>query len=171
MRCPKCNTKFDLDNSFCPKCGLKITKADALEKSESAEIFTAILDHFEFLGYEVSSKNIENNGYMATVIHERKSNIVVRFNPNIGISLTASYLYDKDKISKRKKSFLELINNMNTFSQITCFLLGGNGESIICYGWFPPIYSKSMFGKFVDQFEADIQSCATKFNIGRYAKA
>lgn len=169
MKCPNCSKKISKDSLFCEFCGTKISESKRKTIEEVDINFSKALSHLEFLGYVVESKKVENDMNSCIARHPTRSNLIIRFYPTSGFNITASYRLDAVKIMKNKLDFFEEINKLNNTSTLTCFALTGEDSSISCYSWFPPDYTKSKFGFFIERFETDISKGFASVDLTKYS--
>jgi len=166
MKCKYCNKNIDEDSKFCPSCGEKIEKE---EKTSVIDVDKEVVDHLEFLGYEV--KKIElNSGNIQrySAIHKgSKPNLVFNTIEDIGLSFVTFYGIDEDKVKKNHVEALEMINRMNNQAIFCSFSVAQNLNSLVCAAVYLGKYSKKQFADFLDLYEADIQG---RLNAENYLK-
>lgn len=157
MVCKNCKKDISVDSKFCEYCGTKVNHVEAEMPVPESETVNLIVAHLEFLGYTIADREHNDNLYTLTCTHPAKSNLYVRYKPSSGITCTATYMIQKDKALSNKTELLELINKVNRLTALTCFMLAEDRDSIICCGWYPDNYSRTLFSNFLTTLETDIR--------------
>lgn len=157
MKCPNCKKDISEDSLFCEHCGQKAEKKKEDKKpdevfEDSNKIKKNILDHLEFMGYEITVTDP-----IGRYLGKHQSKPILNITIGNGVSITTFYKVDTKKIEKSRSKALELLNKMNNTSSISSFSLTINNESLVCATWYPSIYSKKTFADFMDLFENDIR--------------
>lgn len=157
MKCKNCNKNIDEDSKFCPSCGEKVEKED---KSPKLDVDKEVINHLEFLGYEVNKLelNSENTQRYSAIHKGSKPNLVFNAIEDIGISFVTFYNIDEGKVKKNHKEALELINRMNNQALFCSFSISPSLDSFVCAALYLGKYSKKQFADFLDLYEADIQN-------------
>ncbi len=154
MKCPNCSTSLEKDSKFCQSCGYKVEKEENLTASD---IPKKMLDHLEFLGYEIEKIGSDDKHQRYLAKHDNRGNLA--FNSVIpgGISFVCFYNLNKVKIEKDKTGILEIINRMNNQGLFCSFSLSPDFNSLVCASLYYGEYDKKWFANFLDIFENDIQ--------------
>ncbi|HVT01118.1 MAG TPA: zinc ribbon domain-containing protein [Patescibacteria group bacterium] len=156
MKCKNCGKNIDEDSQFCPSCGEKVEKND---KSPIADVEKEIIDHLEFLGYEINKLELTaGNPQRYSAIHKgSKPNLLFNTITDIGTSFVTIYNVNEEKIKKNHKDFLETINRMNYQALFCNFSTSPEMNSFVCGAMYLGKYSKKQFADFLDLYESDIQ--------------
>lgn len=157
MKCPNCKKDVSEDSLFCEHCGAKIEKPKEAKKSDSPDdnaIKKQIIDHLEFIGYDVKANNATGSYFGK---HNSKPNMIINFRGEAGISFVVFYNIDPKKIEKNKSEAYRYINLMNNRCLLSSFSINEQLNNLVCAAWFPNTYSKKIFADFFDNFENDIR--------------
>ncbi len=157
MKCKKCNKSNPEGSKFCAFCGNSL---DNKKSFEQQELMDKVIEHLEFIGYEVGSPQDIDDGKSMRVVarNKNRSNLTLTFYDNGMITLFSYYTVNTEKIKKTFDKALEDINKMNLSSLICSFCIPDNKDSIICSSIYSGEYSKKSFSHFLDYYEADIKN-------------
>lgn len=160
MKCNKCHKLIEDDSKFCEHCGAKIEKttvsAKHADKVEVSELSTKIIDHLEFLGFEVGAISSEKGVDSFLAKHPDKSNLFIKNIPDFGLSIVSFYTLDEKKIAKSKDKYLEILNTLNSGS-LLCTYSCSPENTLVISSWLPAHYDKKEFSHFLDAYEGDIR--------------
>lgn len=151
MKCTNCKKNTSEDSKFCEHCGAKIE-----EKTEINELSKKVVEHLDFLGYEIENISSENNVDSFFARHPNKSNLFVKNIKDFGFSIFTFYKMNEEKVAKSKPKFLDLLNTING-NTLLCTYACDKDNQLIVSSWFPSHYEKREFSHFLDSFEADIR--------------
>ena len=154
MNCRNCSKKIEEDSKFCQFCGEKAVKTDD-PKVEDVE--KEVIDHLEFMGYEVNKLEINGGSQRYSAIHKSRPNLIFSAITNIGISFASFYNIDDEKVRKHRDEALEVINRMNNQGLFCSFSLSPDLKSFVCGALYLGKYNKKQFADFIDLFESDVQ--------------
>lgn len=166
MKCKNCDKSIDKDSKFCPSCGEKIEKAD---KSLAVDVEKEIIEHLEFLGYEINKLDLTagNSQRYSAIYKGSKPNLIFSTITDIGTSFVSFYNMNEDKVKKNHKEALETINRMNNQALFCSFSITPDLNSFVCSALYLGKYNKKQFANFLDIFESDIQG---RFKAEDYLK-
>lgn len=160
MKCNKCHKLIEDDSKFCEHCGEKVEKVPVpskhVDKVQASELSTKIINHLEFLGYEVGAISTENGVDSFLAKHPDKSNLFIKNIPDFGLSVVSFYTMDTKKITKSKDKYLEILNTLNSGS-LLCTYSNSPENTLVISSWLPAHYDKKEFSHFLDAYERDIR--------------
>ena len=113
----------------------------------SANTLDQIVNHLQFLGYEISQ---ENN--ITRAKHPKKMSVVIR--DYKGGILFASYNVSKDSAKSDKAGFLKFLNLLNANATVARFYADKDFDLCI-EAWYPNFYEKENFGVFFEAWGTD----------------
>lgn len=122
-----------------------------------------IIDHLEFLGYEIDKLEAKQ-GYLYLAKADKKSNLLVSIlNKTTVISARWSGFQVK---ALKSKDFFETINKVNqiVLSKWYYQVDEKNDELLLIIEADYYDYNKSTFGSFIEEFEKEIQLALPEFN-------
>lgn len=156
MKCKECDKNIEEDSKFCPFCGNKIEVDD---KSPFLEVEKEILDHLEFLGYEINKPDANEGDlqYFSAIHKGSKPNLILNNLTEIGTTFVTFYNLDEEKVKKNRKEILEIINRMNNQAFFCSFSITPASNKFVCSALYLGKYNKKQFADFLDLFELDLQ--------------
>lgn len=155
MNCKNCNKNIEEDSKFCQFCGEKIKIA---EEPKAEDVEDEVINHLEFLGYEIKKLDINGGSQQYSAIHKSRPNLFFNSISNIGISFVSFYSVDDEKIKKQRDVVLEVINRMNNQALFCSFSLTPDSKNFVCGALYQGKYNKKQLADFMDIFENDIQA-------------
>ncbi|OGC68603.1 hypothetical protein A2415_01165 [candidate division WWE3 bacterium RIFOXYC1_FULL_39_7] len=163
ITCVSCQKLISDDSKFCEHCGEKVQhkepehkKTDGIKFSTKSKEASKVVDHLEFLGYSISDNGSKDDLVKFIAFHKVKNNLFVNYSPATGFIVYTMFSLNQEKISKKRKELLEILNKANNFTHLCAFSISeGEQPSLISATWYPPEYSKSTFSDFLDLFEQD----------------
>jgi hypothetical protein len=163
MECKNCNNTIPSDSKFCVHCGEKVNSEETTEevkpiKMDASKSLEEIRNHLEFIGYEMSEDQKEENRILFTATHVNHPNLIISyFHQFPVITIVSVYTIKTMKSEKNKDDLTRILNDLNNASIITYFSTP-DFETIQCASWYPDNYSKKSFSTFLDFFEAEINN-------------
>jgi hypothetical protein len=162
MVCDKCKKQISDDCKFCTYCGTKVEhkKEEGTRSNiKSDNVNIEVINHLEFLGYEVTENESSGANTNLFAKHKSRSNLWIQCIPNMGYSFVANYTINKEKVTKGRDKLLEVLNKVNGKTCWMCSIsLNDDNESLMCSAWYPNKYNKSTFSDFIDLYERDINN-------------
>lgn len=154
MHCSNCGKQLEEESKFCQHCGAKVE-----EEAESTvrPVDKEILEHLEFLGYEIEKREIDDNSQATIAKHENKSNLIMNAGTT-GTSFISLYRLDPEKVKKNRLDALEMLNRMNNNSAFVKFSMPDTMQNLACCAFFDGKYNKKEFTDFIETYEADIRA-------------
>lgn len=157
MECVKCKKSIPEDSKFCEYCGEKVEKEE-IKVETPPKILSDIMNHLEFMGYEVGETQTEDTGLIRLLAtNKNRSNLFITYFPSVDM-LTFAAVYTikqiTDEVNKHK--FLEAINQLNGTTIVSVLYANPDFNSISGSAWYPGTYSRKEFSNFLDFFEGEI---------------
>ncbi|OQA36726.1 MAG: hypothetical protein BWY53_00350 [Parcubacteria group bacterium ADurb.Bin326] len=120
-----------------------------------------ILNHLEFLGYQIAEKVDDEKYDLLVVTNENKSNLIVRIYKDNVVYVLARYKFEA---IKNIPDIYKSINEVNFDSAITkwCYSKNQEDANVVTIEAFFNGYEKVAFGSFIDMVESEISKYIEK---------
>jgi hypothetical protein len=113
----------------------------------STNTLDQIVNHLQFLGYEITQKD-----ELRLATHPQKMNVMLRaFKGGI---LFTSINSCEDRARSDKIGYLSFINSLNNQASVARFYADKDSDFYI-EAWYPDSYDRNKFGIFLDAWETD----------------
>ncbi len=157
MKCNKCKKNNPEGSKFCSSCGANLSEKTSFEHQE---LMDKIIDHLEFIGYEIDKPiELEDGKHMQVIaINKNRSNLIITFNASGLVTFVSNYSINQDKVTKKWLDALECVNKMNLVASVCTYCFNESKDALVCCSWYPSEYSKKTFSFFLDIYEADIKA-------------
>ena len=157
MKCHNCQKTIDVDSIFCNHCGVKNVENTL---KTLIEVDKELLEHLEFIGYEL--QEMDPNGQSKRYLgkHDTKSNLI--FNPvgELGVSFFSFWNLNQEKVLNNLAESYEMVNKMNNKAIITTFSIVDANDGLLCSALFLGKYNKHVFADFIDLLEINNYICS-----------
>ncbi len=115
-----------------------------------------VIEHLEFLGYEVEQTPSEGNPHQFIARHASRPYLLVNPIRNVGLSVVSLYTLNAEKVNKNRLKALEIINKASYNAVICAFSIPENAVNFACATTYVGEYNKKQFADFLELFEGDI---------------